>query len=313
MKALQKQSSTSASGTCAAMCVEDGSCSASDMMASTINSKCDCCYKKADSVIDKNTCERFASYAPGQGLTCNCPDIAPCPRGNIVLNSTGRLVCGTTLQELCGNGFINENVGEQCDGTTLPANASAGSTCTAACMLTSPAPVGGDAGFCGDGSVQYPETCDTGKGSTAGCLPGHKCINCGLVEGGCKTLVGIKCYLPVRGKVECSIETSWGPAANGIDVSGTETDCSDSDCCPSDGTDTNSVTYAFGVGNCMKFTTACPHNKGSLLVPDGFQYTHSPTWVYNPSVGEHQIGYKYRCIMPGVAGCACGVGTKGCP
>ena len=323
MGALQKQSSTSASGTCAAMCVEDGSCSASDMMASTINSKCDCCYKKADSVIDKNTCERFASYAPDEALTCNCPDIAPCPRGNIVLNSsTGRLVCGTTLQELCGNGFINENVGEQCDGTTLPANAPAGSTCSV-CKLISPPPInggGGGAALCGNGIVDTAvgETCDTGNGATAGCRSGCKCVGCKLdcTGGGCKTLVGIQCNMSdTFGNVKCSTKTSWGPTAIVTDVSGTQTDCRDDNCCPSQGADSASVTLGFGKLNCMKFTTACPNNKGKLLVPDGFQYSHSPTWVYNQSVGQTEIGYQYRCISPRDAGCDCAntVGMNGCP
>ena len=320
MGALQKQSATSASGTCAAMCVEDGSCMDSQMTASSINRNCDCCYKTADGVIDKDTCEQYANYAPDEALTCNCPDIAPCPRGNIVLNSTGRLVCGTKLQELCGNGFINENVGEQCDGTTLPANAPAGSTCSV-CKLISPPPInggGGGAALCGNGIVDTAvgETCDTGNGATAGCRSGCKCVGCKLdcTGGGCKTLVGIQCNnWDASGNVKCTIKTSWGPTAIVTDVSGTETDCSDRNCCPSNGTDTKSVTYPNNVANCMKFTTACPNNKGSLLVPDGFQYSHSPTWMYNPSLGENQIGYKYRCISPGDEGCACGVGTKGCP
>jgi hypothetical protein len=407
MGALQKQSSTSANGICAAMCVEDGSCGASKMRAIDINSKCDCCYKTADRVIDKDTCERFASYAPGEALTCNCPDIAPCPRGNIVL-SNDRLVCGTTLQELCGNGFINENVGEQCDGTTLPANAPSGSTCTAGCKLNTPPPpscvatygtkvgfvtqtvpkgpmtgrtpsyvcsqasinlqptvdtwttdgltvvvdvpvyvygwdsvnkvdtvscsatacayqgsstgTGGGGALCGNGVVDTAagETCDTGSGATAGCKPGCKCVGCKLdcTSGGCKTLVGIQCNnRDASGNVKCTTKTSWGSSAIVTDVSGTQTDCSDVNCCPPQGADTASVTLGFGKWNCMKFTTACPNNKGKLLVPDGFQYSHSPTWVYNQSLGQTEIGYQYRCISPGDAGCDCAtnVGMNGCP
>jgi hypothetical protein len=116
-------------------------------------------------------------------------------------------------------------------------------------------------------------------------------------SGGCKTLLGIKCLDPdAAGNVECKIQTAWGPNAKGVSYDGTITDCADDNCCPPAGSDVNTSTMSFGAGKCMDFVSACPSNKGSLLDPPGFYFTHSPTTTwYN---GQLIAYYKYSCINP---------------
>jgi hypothetical protein len=158
---------------------------------------------------------------------------------------------------------------------------------------------------CGNGVLDLGETCDIGNGGSAGCIPGHKCVNCQLdPSGGCRTLLGVKCdNQDASGEVQCTITAAWGPGAIATDLSGVETNCSDDSCCPANGTDTTTVTKAFGAGNCMPFTSACPSNKGMLNDPTSFFYSHSPTTVWNATTEQNDIGFKYRCISPGDYGC----------
>ena len=135
--------------------------------------------------------------------------------------------------------------------------------------------------ICGNGKLEDGEQCDTGNGSSAGCIPGCKCVACKREcgGGGCKILARVKCYDrdPVTGEVKCDRITAWGSSAKYTDPStGAVTNCADENCCPHNGTDTTNATRMAGVEVCLSLESACPSNPGRPTVPNSFRYSHSP-------------------------------------
>jgi hypothetical protein len=335
MGAQDKLNTTSATGTCDAMCVDKQDCVVSGWTGPP--TPCSGTYQSTPIISQQPKCGGAACPGP---KTEQCPSISSCETTLASKPNFQALevsVIGDCVTDPCiaasaelsqkvntftAQGYLSKfdetltrDVGEACPSSFKMNKARL--ICTAKACVYKETTGGG--GFCGNGVLDAGEQCDIGNGSSAGCIPGAKCVDCKLdtSSGGCRTLVGVRCGArDSSGNVKCDITTAWGASAIATDISGTTTDCSDDSCCPSNGADGPiSSTMAFGAWKCMSFTSACPNNKGRLTDPDGFKFSHSQTTLWNDATSQYETGFKYSCVAAGDAGCDCAnsVGVAGCP
>lgn len=206
-----------------------------------------------------------------------------CDDGNRVLDS----ICDADCHFTCGNGLVDDSVGEQCDTAiasgpgSCPASCDdndacttdilSGSECSAMCVssvITAPAdgdgccPTGADANsdndcsaMCGNGVVEAGELCDTGITAGAGACPttcndGQACTTDALVSGN-------SC------QAHCTATAITAPANSDGCCPAGATSGNDNDCLPScnngvvDPGETCDTAIANGNGKCP---TTCSDN-----------------------------------------------------
>ncbi|RYE82990.1 MAG: hypothetical protein EOO75_19905 [Myxococcales bacterium] len=148
------------------------------------------------------------------GATC-ASAVGPGSSGPLACKADCSLdVAGCAVPPLCGNGTVNADKGEQCDGANLNAQTCAAVlanpkaigtlTCTGACTLDSSGcsiPP-----YCGDGKLNGSEECDAGPGNggNSGCTTGCK-VSCV----GAEEKYGTHCYVDSYYLDDYGLVGSW--------------------------------------------------------------------------------------------------------